>query len=67
MDSKHPRWPLLALLVLAAAFENFWMWSDDRLVLGMPVNLAYHAGLCIAASALLLLVIRRGWPGDDDR
>ena len=64
MEASHPRWPLLALLGLAAAFENFWMWSDSRLVLGVPINLAYHLGLCVAATGVLAAVARWGWPGD---
>lgn len=63
----HPRWPLWLLLALAAAFENFWMWGDSRLVLGVPVNLAYHLGLCLAASAGLAVVVLRGWPDGADR
>ena len=66
MKSSHPLWPLLALLALAAAFENFWMWADDRLVLGVPVNLAYHLGLCLATALVLAAVSRWGWPDDAD-
>ncbi|MDE0628715.1 MAG: hypothetical protein OXH99_20150 [Bryobacterales bacterium] len=64
MHRSHPRWPLLVLLVLAAAFENFWMWPDDGLVFGLPVNLAYHLGLCVAASLALAAIVRWGWPHD---
>ena len=66
MHGSHPRWPLAALGILSAAFQNFWMWSDDRLVLGVPVNLGYHAGLCVAATLVLVAVVRRGWPGAPD-
>lgn len=66
MRARFPRWPLLALLGLGAAFENFWMWSDSRMVLEMPANLAYHVGLCVAASIALLAVARWGWPDDAD-
>ena len=66
METPHPRWPLLALLALALAFENFWMWSDSRLVLGVPINLAYHVGLCVAATGVLAAVVRWGWPGNPD-
>lgn len=66
MRARFPRWPLLALLGLGAAFENFWMWSDSRMVLGMPASLAYHVGLCVAASIALLAVVRWGWPDDAD-
>ncbi len=64
MEFSHPRWPLVALIVLAVAFENFWMWTDNRLLFGLPVNLAYHLGLCVAASAILWVVVRHGWPSD---
>ncbi len=67
MHRSHPRWPLLVALALAAAFENFWMWGDGRLVLGLPVNLAYHLGLCVVASLALAAVVRRGWPAEPDK
>ena len=63
---SHPRWPLLALLGLAAAFQNAWLWPSDALVLGVPVNLAYHLGLCAAASLALAAVVRWGWPVGSD-
>ncbi len=66
MNRSYPRWPLLALLALAAAFENYWMWPDSGLVLGLPVNLAYHLGLCAVASFALAAVVRWGWPRDPD-
>lgn len=66
MSGTHPGWPLLALLGLAAAFENFWMWPDSGLLFGLPVNLAYHLGLCLVASLVLAAVVHQGWPGDAD-
>ena len=66
MPGSHPRWPLLLLLVLAAGFENFWLWSDDRLLLGIPVNLAYHVALCLVGAIALAAVVRWGWPTDVD-
>lgn len=64
MSRSHPLWPLLACLALAAAFENWWMWPDSGLFLGLPVNLAYHLGLCAAASVVLAAIVRWGWPRD---
>lgn len=62
MEGSHPRWPLLVLLALGLAFENAWMWTDDRLLMGIPANLAYHLALCVVATALLAVVVSRGWP-----
>ena len=66
MQGACARWPLLVLLALAVAFENFWMWPDSRLVYGVPVNLAYHLGLCVAATLAMAAIAKWGWPGDAD-
>ncbi len=66
MESSHPRWPLLVLLALVLAFENFWMWPDSDLIAGVPVNLGYHLLLCCVAALLLAGVVRRGWPRNSD-
>lgn len=66
MPGSHRRWPLLLLLLLAAGFENFWLWGDDRLLFGVPINLAYHVGLCLVGALLLAAVVRWGWPDDLD-
>ena len=60
----HTRWPLLLALLACVLFQNFWMWADDRLIGGLPVNLAYHLALCIAAAAGMAAVVRWAWPGD---
>lgn len=66
MKRSHPTGPLWLLALLLAGFQNFWMWPNSRLLGGLPVNLLYHVGLCVAASLLLALVFRRGWPADPD-
>ena len=63
---SYPVWPLALLLVLCAAFLNVWMWADDRLVWGVPVNLLYHVGLCGATTLAAALVVRAGWREDGD-
>lgn len=52
------------LILLALAHQDFWWWDDaDTLVFGfMPVGLAYHAGMCMAAAALWALAVRYCWP-----
>ena len=51
------------LAALYLLHNDFWLWDDGRLVLGLPVGLAYHVGYCIAAAALMTLLVRRAWPG----
>lgn len=59
-------WPLGALAVLLILFFNFWMWDNDTLVLGLPINLLYHIGLCVVASVVMRGVVRWAWPHDLD-
>ena len=62
-----PWWPLAALLLLTALFFNPAPWDNDRLLFGVPLNLVYQTGLCVATSAAMWLIIRRGWPAYLDR
>jgi hypothetical protein len=57
------------LLALAAALlyvlhQDVWLWRAARpLVLGfLPAGLFYHACYCLAASALMWLLVREAWP-----
>jgi hypothetical protein len=52
----------LALLALYVLHNDLWLWNDPRLVLGLPIGLAYHIGFCIAVSATLALLVVFAWP-----
>lgn len=57
---------LLALLVIG--HQDFW-WRDDHrtLVLGfLPISLAYHAAISVAATILWGLACVYCWPRDVD-
>ena len=56
-----------ALVVLYLLHNDFWLWNDPRLVLGLPAGLAYHIGFCIAASVVLTLLVMYAWPDHLDR
>lgn len=59
------RWkgPLYAALVALYLLHNdLWLWDDRRLVLGLPVGLAYHVAFAIATAAVLALLVRHAWP-----
>lgn len=53
---------LIVLLVIL--HQDFWWWdSIDPLVFGfLPIGLAYHAGISIAAAFLWFLVTQFAWP-----
>jgi hypothetical protein len=51
---------ILSLIVL---HQDFWFWTDARLVFGfLPMGLFYHAVLSIAAAAVWWFVACRAWP-----
>ena len=61
---KYAVWVLILLLVVL--HQDIWNWTDGRLVLGfMPVGLAYHVGLSIAATVVWLLAVRFAWPEEE--
>jgi hypothetical protein len=60
---------VIALLVLLAILhQDFWLWDRiDPLVFGfIPVGLAYHIGVSLAAGVLWALAVHYCWPADVD-
>jgi hypothetical protein len=65
MNVKYVIWLLILLLVIL--HQDFWLWSDGRLVMGvLPVGLAYHIGLTIAAAVTWWLATKLIWPAGED-
>ena len=63
MSGFFPRWLLYLLLVALYVFHNdLWLWDDPSLVMGLPVGLLYHILFCVAASAVMLLLVKCAWP-----
>ncbi len=56
------------IVLLALLHQDFWWWDDsDTLVFGfVPVGLAYHALLSLAAGVLWALAVKFCWPADVD-
>ena len=53
-----------ALIALYFLHQDLWFWNNGTLVFGvLPVGLLYHVGFCVAASLILLSLIRNAWPG----
>lgn len=64
---KRPgfRVPLYAALVALYLLHNdLWLWDDPRLVLGLPVGLAYHVAFCVATAVVLTLLVVYAWPDE---
>lgn len=59
-------WILVAVLIIL--HQDFWLWEDDSLVYGfLPIGLAYHIGISIAAAAVWMIACTFAWPeGVDD-
>ncbi|MCH2363075.1 MAG: hypothetical protein MK479_00695 [Planctomycetes bacterium] len=56
---------VIALIILLAILHHDWWWWDAKepLVLGfMPVGLAWHAGISLAAGLVGLVAVKFCWP-----
>ena len=51
-----------ALAVLFVAHQDFWLWHDDHLLLGLPVGLTYHVLYCLGVAVLMALLVKLAWP-----
>lgn len=61
------KWLVLGLVgVLVVLHQDFWWWhTAEPLVFGfIPIGLAHHVGISLAASLLGLIVVRYCWPDD---
>ncbi|MEO2034685.1 MAG: DUF3311 domain-containing protein [Planctomycetaceae bacterium] len=65
MNAKQVIWLLILLLVIL--HQDFWLRSDGRLLMGfLPIGLAYHIGLTIAAAVTWWLATILIWPAAED-
>jgi hypothetical protein len=69
-SSSRPVWG--SRLIWAGVFlliilrQDLWFWNDPALVLGiLPIGLAWHVGISIAAALLWLAATRIAWPADE--
>ena len=62
MSQQTKIWPLGILLILLILFLNFWMWDNNALILGLPINLLYHIVMCVLTSLSMLVIVRLAWP-----
>ena len=63
---KYVVWSSIAVLVVI--HQDIWNWDNDTLVFGfIPMTLAYHACISIAASVVWLIAATTAWPVDPDQ
>ena len=54
-------WTLVALLIIL--HQDIWFWHDPTLLFGfLPVTLAYHMGISLAAGIVWFLAVKMIWP-----
>ena len=56
------------IVMLAILHQDFWWWDTARPVIAgvVPIGLAYHAFVSIAAACLFALATKYCWPTDLD-
>jgi hypothetical protein len=56
---------VVTLLIL---HQDFWFWREARpLLLGfLPVGLWYHMFYCVAASAMMAVLVKWAWPKEEE-
>jgi len=49
----------LAVIILFALHQDFWLRDNANLIAGLPVGLLYHLGYCLLVSLVLGLFVYR--------
>ena len=50
---------LYSLLVLLFVLHNdFWLWDNAQIVLGIPIGLLYHIVYCFVATILMAIIVK---------
>ena len=54
---------LYGLIVLMFILHNdWWLWENSNLWLGLPAGLTYHIIFCLAVTGLMALLVKYAWP-----
>ena len=58
---------VVLVLALVALQQDHWLWHNDTLVLGfLPIGLAYHLGISVAAAVVWYVATRVAWPASEE-
>jgi hypothetical protein len=56
------RWLYVGLIALFILHNDLWLWSDKRLIAGIPYGLVYHILFCIVATLIMTALTKYAWP-----
>ena len=51
--------------MLLILHQDVWNWNDATMVLGLPVGLTYHVGLCVLAAVVFFSLCKAYLPASD--
>ncbi len=56
------------IILLLILHQDFWWWDDSETLVFdvVPIGLAYHAGVSVAAAVLWALAVKFCWPTEAD-
>lgn len=58
-------WLWILVFALIVLHQDFWFWNNDYLVGGIiPIGLAYHIGISMAATLVWLAATQLAWPAE---
>ena len=63
------RWQWLFFLIISIFYllhNDYWLWSNPSLIIGLPVSLVYHIGYCLMSSLLMILLVKFAWPSQSN-
>lgn len=55
---RHRPWVFLLLGLLFILRLDLWWWSEPRLLMGMPIGLAYHLFFCLLVVFVMAFIVR---------
>ncbi|MDP6110369.1 MAG: DUF3311 domain-containing protein [Planctomycetota bacterium] len=59
---------LILILALSILHHDVWWWTSEERIMGfIPIGLAWHAFISIAASAVWALAVFTCWPDELDK
>ncbi len=54
-------WLLVAILIIF--HQDFWNWNNETLLYGfLPIGMAYHIGISLAAAVVWFIACTFAWP-----